>query len=1393
MVKMLKKYERSIAILLIAFLAIPLNLFTSLATVLAEDGGDSVGENVVIHHDFESDDTHGWAPLGWGDGAKIVITDEEAAHGEQSLKFYDREGVNSSLSLNLIDKLEKGQTYDISFDVKMSEGTSTLRLASVYKYPNTSNETPWLIGNKDVGPDEWVSFELSDFEYHEETSEFIVYIETDDSGSDADFYLDNFKVIQHEDIEVPEEPFEPVEVLSFDFEADSTEGWFNLNWDGMGPAEIKTTDEAFSTGEQSLGYLNRPSDLESRLSYNLGEDLTPGEIYTISFDVKLKEGNDNFVFAAKYTSPAQSNEYPWLSGEIAVGSDDWTSYTLENFEYYHNSTELIVFLQTQSTKNDFYLDNFKVMHVGSLEEPEEEDLEEIPEDERVAIFTDFEDGTSQGWVARNDNEELTVADIGANDSSHSLLVENRQSSSDAAIIEFLDKMHPGYEYEFSLWVRLAEGEEDTQLQLSAAETVNGETSYYPPVIDQVTITADEWVYLEGVYAVPRAIEALAFYVEEPYDADSTSGVSYYIDDFRAEVFIPDYPVQTDLTPLKDIYEDMFLIGNAVEPVHFNGRTLELLRHHHNLVTAENIMKPENYYSGGEFTHSRQDRWLQNAVDNDLLIHGHVLLWHSQSEESLYRNPDGSYKTRAEALANMHEHIENVMRTADEAAGDNIISWDVVNEALAGNWSNPEDWKAQLRSTPDVGWLHSVGDDYIYEAFKHARKVADELGRHDMVLYYNDYNDHVQGKARTMYHMIKDINEQYAEDFPEDSRKLISGVGMQAHYTTTVNVANVRESIERFIDLGIEIGVTELDVGASEGTTLTDRENREQAYFYAQLFDLYREHSDHISRVTFWGLSDGNSWRSATNPLLFDRNLQAKTAYFAVADPETYLAENEDPGQVVARQGNAAFGTPVIDGEIDDIWNEAPVLPINRFQTAHNGATGEARVLWDNENIYVLVEVNDNELDKSNSQAHEQDSVEVFIDEQNTKSASYGEGHGQYRVNFDNEQSFNGVTGEGFESRTVVNGTNYLVEMKIPFTTTTLEAGEKIGFDVQINDAVNGNRNSVAIWSDVNSGMGWSDPSVFGEIMLLADVPENEVIIEEGSQVEIQPEQKVIVKSGDKEVSIKAPANLPAGTEIKVNFVDPTTIVDPKSDSGVELEIAGAIVTVELIFPEGFEDFEGEFELTLTYNTDYQWVSAFYYNEDEGVWERRTGGIIDRDKGEVRLTVSGFSTYGVFEVGAEEVIEDLEEVIQDLTNRVNELDENVAGLEELIAELRAELEGLRTSDQTLRDLIADLLARLEALEERVAELEGEDGSTGGTDGDDTGDTTPGTGDETDEEPVLVGDSEDESDDESEATTEDSNGDKLPSTATSLFNYMLIGVLVLLAGAGLALYSYKRKRA
>ena len=109
---------------------------------------------------------------------------------------------------------------------------------------------------------------------------------------------------------------------------------------------------------------------------------------------------------------------------------------------------------------------------------------------------------------------------------------------------------------------------------------------------------------------------------------------------------------------------------------------------------------------------------------------------------------------------------------------------------------------------------------------------------------------------------------------------------------------------------------------------------------------------------------------------------------------------------------------------------------------------------------------------------------MFLDEDNAKSTFYQADDGQYRVNYANEATFNpaGIA-EGFESAVRVDGTNYVVEVKIPFKTIRPSVGTRIGFDVQINDGRSGSRESIAIWNDL-TGVGWQDPSVFGELMLL---------------------------------------------------------------------------------------------------------------------------------------------------------------------------------------------------------------------------------------------------------------------------------------------------------------------
>lgn len=178
----------------------------------------------------------------------------------------------------------------------------------------------------------------------------------------------------------------------------------------------------------------------------------------------------------------------------------------------------------------------------------------------------------------------------------------------------------------------------------------------------------------------------------------------------------------------------------------------------------------------------------------------------------------------------------------EHFGDRVISWDVVNEAMSDNPPAPANWETSLRQSP---WVQAIGPDYVEQAFLAAREVLDAHPEWDIKLYYNDYNEDNQNKAQAIYNMVKEINDRYALEHP--GKLLIDGVGMQGHYNVNTNPENVELSLERFISLGVEVSITELDIQAGSNYQLSEQLAEAQGYLYAQLFQIFKAHAEYPSR------------------------------------------------------------------------------------------------------------------------------------------------------------------------------------------------------------------------------------------------------------------------------------------------------------------------------------------------------------------------------------------------------------------------------------------------------------------------------------------------------------------------------------------------------------------
>jgi endo-1,4-beta-xylanase len=344
-----------------------------------------------------------------------------------------------------------------------------------------------------------------------------------------------------------------------------------------------------------------------------------------------------------------------------------------------------------------------------------------------------------------------------------------------------------------------------------------------------------------------------------------------------------------LPPMKDNFAGKFLIGNIFNPsdVSSSEVTKIALTRHYNVLTAENNMKPNQISNGkGSYNFTTADRMVNAAIASGFKVVGHTLLWHSQIPAWQTSMATAGKETALEA---MKQYVSDVV---DHFKG-RIYSWDVLNEAFPDGVSASADWKTSMRTNNP--WYASIGSDFVYEGFLAAR-LADP----DAILYYNDYNTDQVGRATVIRNMVRDVNQRYKTAYPSETRLLIEGIGMQEHHNAGVSANAIRTTLNLFKPLGVKISVSELDVlivswsefsphgsgtGRQDKITGDKRTNglKKQAELYGQYFKVYLEFSDIIERVTFWGVTDDRSWRSAGLPLLFDPDGKAKDAYYSVIE------------------------------------------------------------------------------------------------------------------------------------------------------------------------------------------------------------------------------------------------------------------------------------------------------------------------------------------------------------------------------------------------------------------------------------------------------------------------------------------------------------------------------
>ncbi|MDO4164346.1 MAG: endo-1,4-beta-xylanase [Bacteroides sp.] len=338
-------------------------------------------------------------------------------------------------------------------------------------------------------------------------------------------------------------------------------------------------------------------------------------------------------------------------------------------------------------------------------------------------------------------------------------------------------------------------------------------------------------------------------------------------------------VTTEEPGLKSVLGDKFLVGVALNTHQSSGRdtaAVRIVQRHFNSIVAENCMKCQVIHPQEDRYDFRQaDEFVKFGEENGMAVIGHCLIWHSQLAPWFCVDKEGCNVSAEILKQRMKDHITTIV----SRYRGRIKGWDVVNEAIM------EDGSYRQSKFYEI-----LGESFISLAFQYAQE-ADP----DAELYYNDYNMHTPGKRRTVVKLVNDLRAAGLR---------ITAVGMQGHVGMDYpDLDEFEQSLQAYAATGVKVMITEWDMSAlpmvnhtanvsdtvafrkalnpypeALPDSVSDRWNAKMTAY----MNLFIKHADVISRVTAWGVSDGDSWKNdfpvhgrTDYALLFDRNYQPK--------------------------------------------------------------------------------------------------------------------------------------------------------------------------------------------------------------------------------------------------------------------------------------------------------------------------------------------------------------------------------------------------------------------------------------------------------------------------------------------------------------------------------------
>ena len=782
------------------------------------------------------------------------------------------------------------------------------------------------------------------------------------------------------------------------------------------------------SGEEGWNVVLKHDDAEHKYPqavWNLSESFDLANVESVTFNVKSQEG----VIALKL---GMTNASGWYDDvEACYGQNGQKQYTIVP-EKTEGTFDKVVIMTTQNDASFCLTSVVVTLKEGSGSQ--------ITHGENIIDNGDFSNQDFSSWSASKGDATITAepvengADIGVTTCGAITRSQDPSKSYECFAQDITENVSEGEEYEFSFWAKLSD---DYNKELKDSQKTVQFQPYYVNGNDKQeydttglisgtsaqVLEVGKWTKFEGTYKIPSDAKKVVIRILEQGDwqeAGSCIMGKYYVANVSMrKITKPKPEIEKDIPDWKTSVTESLgndsIAGTAIMLSEISDDTLmELVEKHFNAVTFGNELKPDalfNYQidgnsvptktitfegeelqvpvvndAGDSLDFSRADamadkilEWNNAHPDQKIRIRGHVLVWHSQTQEWFFHeNYDITkpYVNKETMNRRLEWFISSVFNHYfGEAANGKydglFYGWDVVNEAVIGNTYRTDKVSAaeslsEIRHGNNSSWWHVYeSNEFIINAFKYANKYAPK----DVELYYNDFGETDNTKCEGIVKLINDVKSA------EGTR--LDALGMQAHYNVDgFSAAQFKSVAKKYAQAAGKVQLTELDFKASstyDGTAATkESEYTKMAYCHKNLYEAIKalkEEGTNVSGITVWGVIEPNSWLhsqsdlgggasgSAQCPLLFDGNYKAKPAYWAYVDASQLQPAIQKVTITEAKDGNIAGETYTIDqGAV-----QAEFIPV-----------------WDADGLTVQVKVKDTTVNDA-------DAVTVYVDPDNSAS------------------------------------------------------------------------------------------------------------------------------------------------------------------------------------------------------------------------------------------------------------------------------------------------------------------------------------------------------------------------------------------------------------------------